>query len=347
MVEVIMINSIIMLMLIFMTILFVLMLFYPVKGILPRWQKIKSQSERVLVEDALKHLYDCEYNTVDCSLNSIIGNLTLTSTEGTKLISRLKELGLVEFKDNKLKLTGSGRSYALKVIRIHRLWELYLANNTSVKETEWHSIAEEREHQTNEDDVKALAVKLGNPLRDPHGDPIPSENGEMPLQKGIQLGNLTEGDFATIIHIEDEPKEIFAQLFALGLYPGTKIRLLENTKEKIYLEANGEECVLAPILAFNITVNKILEKEEMQESFRTLSSMDLGEEAVVAGLSMALRGQQRRRMLDFGIVPGTKIRAQLRSLGGDPTAYEIRGTTVALRKNQSDHIYIKKIPKGN
>jgi DtxR family transcriptional regulator, Mn-dependent transcriptional regulator len=342
-----MIGPTMMLMLFLMAVLFVLILFLPGRGVVPRWRKLKSQTERVLVEDALKHLYDCEYNTVDCSLNSIIGNLSLTSSDGTKLISRLEELGLVEFTDNKLKLTSNGRSYALKIIRVHRLWELYLANNTSVKETEWHSIAEEREHQTNEKDAKTLSAKLGNPLRDPHGDPIPSESGEMPAQKGIQLGNLAEGEFATIIHIEDEPKEIFAQLFALGLYPGTKIRLLENTKEKIRLEANGDECVLAPVLALNITVAKNIEKEEISESFQSLSSMNLGEEAVVAGLSMALRGQQRRRMLDFGIVPGTKIRAQLRSLGGDPTAYEIRGTTVALRKNQSDHIYIKKIPKGN
>jgi DtxR family transcriptional regulator, Mn-dependent transcriptional regulator len=342
-----MIGPTMILMLFLMAVLFVLILFLPGRGVVPRWRKLKSQTERVLVEDALKHLYDCEYNTVDCSLNSMIGNLSLTSSDGTKLISRLEELGLVEFTDNKLKLTSNGRSYALKIIRVHRLWELYLANNTSVKETEWHSIAEEREHQTNEKDAKTLSAKLGNPLRDPHGDPIPSESGEMPAQNGIQLGNLAEGEFATIIHIEDEPKEIFAQLFALGLYPGTKIRVLENTKEKIRLEANGDECILAPVLALNITVTKNFEKEGMSESFQSLSSMNLGEEAVVAGLSMALRGQQRRRMLDFGIVPGTKIRAQLRSLGGDPTAYEIRGTTVALRKNQSDHIYIKKIPKGN
>ncbi len=325
-------------------VLIILLLFMPRKGIIPRWRKIKSQTERVLVEDALKHLYDCEYNSLDCSLNSMLGNLSIKANEGAKLISRLEELGLVQSQNAKIKLTTKGRSYALRVIRVHRLWELYLADNTSVEETEWHSIAEEKEHQTDEEAAKTLAAKLGNPLRDPHGDPIPSETGEMPSPNGILLNSLEDGVFATIIHIEDEPKEIYAQLSAEGLHPGMQIRMIENKKDRIRFEANGDECLLAPVLASNITVIPISDKEEVQESFETLSSMNLGEEAEVIGISRALRGQQRRRMLDFGIVPGTKIRAELRSLGGDPTAYEIRGTTVALRKNQSDHIYIKRIP---
>ncbi len=328
----------------FAAIIVLLIFFLPGKGIVPRWRKIKSQTERVLVEDALKHLYDCEYNSLDCSLNSMLGNLAIKANDGTKLISRLEELGLVQSQNARIKLTAKGRSYALRVIRVHRLWELYLADNTSVEETEWHSIAEEKEHQTDEETAKNLAAKLGNPLRDPHGDPIPSETGEMPSPNGILLNSLEDGIFATIIHIEDEPKEIYAQLSAQGLHPGMQIRIIENKKDRIRFEANGEECLLAPVLASNITVIPISEKENVQESFETLSSMNLGEEAEVIGMSHALRGQQRRRMLDFGIVPGTKIRAELRSLGGDPTAYEIRGTTVALRKNQSDHIYIKRIP---
>lgn len=337
-----MVGPILTLLIFFITVVVLFIFFRPGKGVIPRWRKIKTQTERVLVEDALKHLYDCEYNTVDCSLLSISGSLSISGDETAKLISRLEAMGLIESHDGKITLTSSGRSYALRVIRIHRLWELYLANNTSVDETEWHSMAEEREHQINDEDAKELAAKLGNPLRDPHGDPIPSETGHMPAQKGIRLNNLEEGKFASILHIEDEPKEIYAQLYAEGLHPGMQIRMIENKKDKIRFEVNGEECLLAPVLASNISVVPLSAKEIIRESFETLSSMNLGEEAVVVGLSQALRGQQRRRMLDFGIVPGTKIRAQLRSLGGDPTAYEIRGTTIALRKNQSDNIYIRK-----
>ncbi|HEX2983137.1 MAG TPA: FeoA family protein, partial [Ignavibacteriales bacterium] len=75
----------------------------------------------------------------------------------------------------------------------------------------------------------------------------------------------------------------------------------------------------------------------------SLSSIKEGEIAVVAELSQALRGPVRRRLLDLGIVPGTKIKAVISSIGGDPRAYEVRGALIALRKDQTDHIYINKI----
>lgn len=333
----------ILILLIFFTVIMVLIiLFIPGKGIISRWKEIKSQSERILVEDALKYLYNCEYNSLDSSIDSLPDNLSSKTGKGTKLVILLEEMGLIQLQDGKIKLTVQGRSYALRVIRVHRLWELHLADNTSVEETEWHSIAEKREHQTDEETLKRLAAKLGNPLRDPHGDPIPSENGEMPSYNGILLNDLEEGMFATIVHIEDEPKEVYAQLSAEGLHPGMQIKMLENDKERIRIEANGEECLLAPVIASNVTIIPISNKEDIREYFETLSSIEQGEEAEVTGISGALRGQQRRRMLDFGIVPGTKIRAELRSLGGDPTAYEIRGTIIALRKSQADFVYVKR-----
>ncbi|MEW6701515.1 MAG: metal-dependent transcriptional regulator [Bacteroidota bacterium] len=304
---------------------------------------VKKDKSRELIEDALKHLYDCEYKVIDCTLNSMSGNLSLSGDKTTEVISKLEAMNLISLRENKIILTPEGRSYALRIVRIHRLWERYLADNTSTKETEWHQIAEVKEHKTSDDDVKKLAAHLGNPLIDPHGDPIPSERGEIPTRKGIELNNIENGTFATIIHIEDEPKEVFAQFSALGLYPGMQIYLIENSKERIRFEADGNECLLAPILASNITVIPISEKEEVRESFETLSSLKQDEEAMIVGISKAMRGQQRRRMLDYGIVPGTIVRAQLKSLSGDPVAYDIRGAMIALRKNQSDLIYIKRV----
>lgn len=318
-------------------------LFKPQRGLLSKLMKMKKDRSRELIEDALKHLYDCEYKAIDCSLNSMSGNLSLSGDKTAKVISRLEAMDLISLRENKIILTPEGRSYALRIVRIHRLWERYLADNTSMKETEWHQIAEAKEHKTTDDDVKKLAAHLGNPLIDPHGDPIPSESGEIPKRKGIALNNLENGTFAAIIHIEDEPKEVFAQFSALGLYPGMQIYLVENSKERIRFEADGDECLLAPILASNITVIPISEKEQVRESFETLSSLKQDEAAMIVGISKAMRGQQRRRMLDYGVVPGTIVRAQLRSLSGDPTAYDIRGAMIALRRNQSDLIYIKRV----
>ena len=81
--------------------------------------------------------------------------------------------------------------------------------------------------------------------------------------------------------------------------------------------------------------------KKAKENLRSLSSLKIGEEGVVLEISKACRGQQRRRLMDFGIVPGTKIKAELQSAGKDPTAYYIRGALIALRKDQSDFIIIK------
>lgn len=231
----------------------------------------------------------------------------------------------------------------MRIIRIHRLWERYLADHTSVEETDWHRLAEEKEHVFNTDEIDRLAAKLGNPLRDPHGDPIPSSDGKIPLQKGIHLNDLPKGTYADILHIEDEPKEVYAEISSKKLYPGMQLNVIENSKERIIFSANGEEHSLVPIVASNITVSPVHEVDTVQENHERLSSLKIGDSAVIMGLSSALRGRMRRRLLDFGLVPGSKIKPVLTSVGDDPMAYEIRGTTIALRKNQSEHIYVKKI----
>lgn len=306
---------------------------------------MQRDSTRILTEDALKHLYDSEVKGIDCSLNSLSGNLMLKPNQSAHVISNLEEKGLIVLLGNKISLTPEGRAYALKVVRVHRLWERYLADNTSVSENEWHSIAEEREHETTDEDANKLAARLGNPLVDPHGDPIPNAMGEVLTITGETLNNLDEGKYAKIIHIEDEPKEVYAQIIAQGLYPGMQIYLLKKAKDKICFEADGEECVLAPVLASNITVVPLEEKETVPEKFETLSSLQIDESAIITGISNAMRGQQRRRMLDFGLVPGTLVHSRLKSIKGDPAAYEVRGALIALRKNQSDLIHIKRIGK--
>lgn len=320
-----------------------LFLFLPEVGLFSKFSRMRKDRSRELIEDALKHLYDCEYNSVDCSLNSISGYLSLSGEKTTKVISSLEAMDLITTSENKISLTSQGRSYALRVVRIHRLWERHLADNTSVLEKDWHSVAEKKEHEITYEEADRLAARLGNPLVDPHGDPIPSITGEIPKREGITLNNLENGTFAAIIHIEDEPKEVYAQLSALGLYPGMQIYLVENSKNKIRFEAEGEECLLAPILASSVTVVSISEKAKVKENFESLSALKQDEAAEIIGISRAMRGQQRRRLLDFGVVPGTIVKAQLKSLSGDPTGYEIRGATIALRKNQSNLIYIKRI----
>ena len=318
-----------------------IIIFLPRWGIVALFRRLQKNIDRVLVEDALKHIYDYESNQLQTSTESISINLSITKEQAEKISNRLEQMGLIDKKENSLILTSEGRSYALRVIRIHRLLERYMADETSVKESDWHSEAEEKEHAVSIEEANALAAQLGNPLYDPHGDPIPTDSGELPERKGISLSALKPGEFAIIIHIEDEPETVYAQIAAMGLFNGMQVRMIESSGTKIKFEADGEEYILAPIIAANITVIPLTEKEDIIKDFKTLSSLKMNEEAVVVGIAKSCRGQQRRRLMDFGVVPGTKIKPIIRSIGSDPTGYIIRGATVALRKKQSDQIYIK------
>jgi DtxR family Mn-dependent transcriptional regulator len=317
-------------------------LFWPGRGAVAEWRRSKRYTKRVLIEDALKHLYDYESKDVKVTLQSIAGHLSISGDQTAELVSKLEEMGLISSQSGSIELTSGGRSYALRVIRIHRLWERYLADETSVTESEWHAEAEEKEHNITPTQANILAAQMGNPLIDPHGDPIPSATGELHKIEGIPLSSLPNGEFARIIHIEDEPWAIYSQLIAIGLHAGMQIRMIDSTSERIRFEAEGEECVLAPLFANNVTVSPLHKEKKTAESFKTLSSLCIGEEGVVVGISKACRGQQRRRLLDFGVVPGTVIKAEIKSVGGDPIAYRIRGANVALRKKHTDQIYIKK-----
>jgi DtxR family transcriptional regulator, Mn-dependent transcriptional regulator len=321
-------------------VLIFILIFYPNKGIIAVWKKSNYANKKVLIEDALKYLYNCEYNNSTCSLNGIAGNLSISADEATDIISRLESMGLVSAKKDELNLTSDGRSYALRVIRVHRLWEKYLADETSVTENEWHQKAEEIEHTLTLAQADQLAAQIGNPVFDPHGDPIPSASGDLPVKKGKALSEMKIGEFANIIHVEDEPHAIYSQILAEGLYPGMQIRMMEVSDKRLKFVANGEECVLSPLIAKNITVGVVKLEKQIEGKFKTLSSLKIGEAGTILGIAKALRGQQRRRLMDLGIVPGTKIEAELESLTGDPVAYRVRGTTVALRKKQTEKIYL-------
>lgn len=317
-------------------------IFYPTKGIIAHRKLNKSNKQRILIEDALKHLYNCEYNGINCTLNSIAGNLSISADSAARVVKQLEEYQLIESQERGISLTPEGRSYALRVIRTHRLWEKYLADETSVGEEDWHIFAEEIEHKISPEQADALAAQIGNPVFDPHGDPIPSAKGDLPEKRGKSLNTLKPGEFAHIIHIEDEPNAIYLQLLAEGLYPGMQINMIESSKERIKFSANGEEIILAPLFAKNITIAPIKGEPLVKGKFKSLSSLAVGEKGIVLGISKQCRGQQRRRLMDFGVVPGTEIEVEMKSIGGDPVAYKIRGASIALRKKQADRIYLNK-----
>lgn len=315
----------------------------PKYGLYPRWKRARRGMKRAVIEDALKHIFDCEYKNSNCTTESIAGALLISTDEAAMLLTRLSAMGLLLTNDTGVRLTPDGKSYALRVIRVHRLWERYLADETSVPSTEWHASAELAEHTLTTAETEALAAQIGNPHFDPHGDPIPTPSGEIPPKKGQSLLALHGGEFGVITHIEDEPEAVYAQLVAQGLYVGMQVMMIERSNERVRFAADGDEIVLAPILTNNLTVAPITEGEQLITApLASLSTLQIGEEATVLSISKAMRGHQRRRLMDLGVVPGTTIRAEMHSASGDPIAYNIRGALVALRQQHANMIFIQK-----
>ena len=299
-------------------------------------------SQRVLAEDALKHLFDCEYKGRIAHLQSVSGALSVSGNRAAEILQDLESHELIEPTEGGYALTGEGRSYALRVIRIHRLWERYLSDETGFEPAIWHQKAEQHEHTTTEEEAEAMASSLGHPRFDPHGDPIPTAGGEILPPHGQPLTELPTDRLGEIVHVEDEPEAIYAQLVAEGLHPGMRVRVMDASPERIRFLADANEHILAPVLAANLSVIALPQDEEMAGPFERLSGLELGQSAKVVSISPFLRPHERRRMLDLGLIPGTEIQAEIRSPAGDPTGYRIRGAVIALRREQADQVQVER-----
>ena len=320
--------------------LFAVLLLWPRRGLAWRVVRLLRVTERVRIEDALKQLYKGEYEGIPESVESVAGALRMTTGQAAKLLSRVEEMGLVRADGRGFPLTAEGRAYALRVLRTHRLWERYLADRTGVRPEEWHEEAEREEHRLTPSDAEDLSAALGNPLYDPHGDPIPTASGELPPKRGIPLTRLAPGKTAVVSHVEDEPPEVYERLVAERLGPLTRVERLASAPGEIRFRTERRTHALEPVVANNITVEPIDLEVSPGDGLLTLAEADLGEEGTVTGLSAACQGGQRRRLLDLGVVPGTRIRAEFRGPGGEATAYRIRGALIALRRRQASWIRV-------
>jgi DtxR family Mn-dependent transcriptional regulator len=308
----------------------------PRQGLVARWRGGRRRAARVRREDAIKHILKCEVNGGEASIESLAGHLQIPTDRTAELLENLEDRGLLAFDGGRLHLKDAGRDLGLHLVRAHRLWESYLSEQTGVAEAEWHRRAERQEHLLTPEAADALAARLGHPTLDPHGDEIPARGQPMAGDRGLPLSAAALNQPLRVLHVEDEPPAVYAQITAQGIRPGMRGLVIEKLPHRIRLWVDGTEHVLAPIVANNISVELLTDcagKDLLDEEF--LSGLTIGESGRVLGLSPACRGPERRRLLDLGFVPGTDVVAEMKSPGGDPTAYRVRGTLIALRKEQA------------
>jgi DtxR family Mn-dependent transcriptional regulator len=324
-------------------ILLIIALFIPRYGFLALYKDWRSTREREQVEDALKHLLDREQSGRHASPESLAGTLDLPRVKATRLITDMESQGLLETHGAQLHLTTEGTRWAMHIVRAHRLWERYLVDEARMPLNQIHGEAQKREHSFTDAQLDELDAALGHPTLDPHGDPIPSREGKMPTVESMPITAWQAEGPARIVHIEDEPAIAYEQILAAGLRLGQVIRIIERTPQRIVLSDGETEYRLAPTVAANVGVTPLPASEIAKANAVPLATLTQDQRGEIISLDDAVQGFTRRRFLDLGLTPGTMIYPELGNFFGDPRAYRIRGTLIALRKDQAAQIWVKPV----
>lgn len=181
------------------------------------------------VEDYLKVIYQLQEGGDPVSTSDIARSLDVSSASVTNMVKRLAQLGLVEYESYRgVKLTRTGEKVALEIIRHHRLLELYLREVMGYSWDKIHDEAEHLEHHISEDFEDKLDELLGFPTHDPHGDPIPTREGQIAEITTDPLADVEPGCSVVIQRVSDTDPEMLDYLEEIGLLPGTELRVLEK-----------------------------------------------------------------------------------------------------------------------
>ncbi|HET9372360.1 MAG TPA: iron dependent repressor, metal binding and dimerization domain protein [Vicinamibacterales bacterium] len=311
--------------------------------LLVRWDRLRSaHRKRQQLEDALKHLFEQEYRGRRGTISSLAGVLRLRDRAVVDLVSRMQSQGLLTPHGQEFRLTSDGERLALQVVRAHRLLERYFADEARLPLRSVHAAAERREHSLSPEEVDRLDASLGHPSMDPHGDPIPTREGALAPASGVPATGWPADETGRVVHLEDEPEISFAQIVAAGLRVGQLVRVVESTSERLVLSDGENEFKLAPAVAANVFLAPAPDAAASHDVIR-LADLGNGQRAEVVGLDEACQGFSRRRLMDLGFTEGALIRPFLKTFAGDPRAYEVRGTLIALRRDQALQVLVRPI----
>ena len=176
-------------------------------------------------EDYLKHLYVLG-QAGKVNTQALATALEVAPASVTGMLRKLSEQGLVSHAPYQgAQLTAEGERVALEVLRHHRLLELFLHRALGVPLDEVHEEAERLEHALSEKLEARIAAWLGDPTHDPHGDPIPTVDGELPTRAERRLSQLAPGDGGTVARVPDGDAGQLRALVEAGLTPGAAVEV--------------------------------------------------------------------------------------------------------------------------
>ncbi|MBN1921790.1 MAG: FeoA domain-containing protein [Anaerolineae bacterium] len=238
--------------------------------------------------------------------------------------------------EDHLRLTEKGRCRAGELTRAHRLWERYLVEREGMSLDAVHAEAHHHEHAMTPDEIERLDAELEYPVWDPHGHVIPAPDSRLPVMSACSLLEQGQpGSRLKIVQLNDSSSELLSQLVALGLEPGVELEVRAREASRVLVRVNSHDVPLSNVAAQGIFVVPAPTLPV------PLGELPIGSQARVAEVRGG--GKHQRRMLDMGFVPGAEVIVVREAPLGDPVAYRVKDTLIALRKEDADTILVEEV----
>ncbi|ADE53265.1 metal-dependent transcriptional regulator [Coraliomargarita akajimensis] len=196
------------------------------------------------VEDYIKHIYIIAESekVAEVPMGRVADALGVVPGTATTMVKALADAGLVNYAPRVgVQLSEPGRKLALHVLRRHRLLEQFLVEVLGLDWSEVHDEAEQLEHVISDRLLERIDSYLGHPTEDPHGDPIPTAEGELQSRELSSLASCTTQETVQVARISDQDTEFLQYVAQAGLNPGVQVRVVQRnlTAESVQLRLEG------------------------------------------------------------------------------------------------------------
>lgn len=213
-------------------------------------------------ENYLKHIFALSEGTENAvNTSALAKQIKIASSSVTDMLKRLGEKELIHYeKYQGVRLTSTGKKVAVNIIRKHRLWEVFLVEKLQFSWDEVHEIAEQLEHIRSSKLTTRLYDYLGRPKFDPHGDPIPDENGDFPETRRKILSEFSVGDSVSILGVNDDSPEFLQYLKQENIGLGSTLhidKILAHDKSMQVSDTNNKLIMLSNISCQHIFCKKL------------------------------------------------------------------------------------------
>lgn len=211
-------------------------------------------------ENYVKAIYSVQHknDSGEVSVNEIAERMQTRPATVTDMFKKLSEKDLIHYeKYKKVQLTDSGTSVALSILRKHRLWETFLCNKLNFSWDEVHEVAEQLEHIRSQKLIDKMDEFLGFPEYDPHGDPIPKHNGDMPASRAIPLAEFAVNTTCKFVAVNDTSSAFLQLLQRYKLEIGTTLTVTERISydNSVWVtDESGHSFQLSEKIASNVLV---------------------------------------------------------------------------------------------